>query len=671
MTQVRVELVLRASPSGSEQWLELTGGDPRGNDTLHKTVSGWAGWRRCPQLGVHNGQSASRYQARAWLAALQPLVASGLAIAWAPAAQVWCQGQLEGYRRRELDLRAECVREDGAPWRAATAGRQPMPHQTQALEAIAAQGGQCLLTDDMGLGKTTTAVLAWLFKGAGPRRALVICPKSVKLNWQDEVQACYGVEDSQIPGRTVPLIYLIDGTPAHRANVIGYMRAAIDENSLAIAIVNYDLLRSMNEVAWRTLEAWCTNQCVIADEFHYCKDRDSKRTKSVQALMSRTVFRLGLTGTPVRNTVEDLFAQIELLRPGTWVSYHDFANRHLVLSQVKFGNNKRQTTIVRGGKNLEELNRVVNTLRIGRKKEDVLSLPPLMRTKPQLELDGLHLDVYKQMKDFARVELEKLIGGATIASEERKPSDVMKDLGVDHFRHGSQIVTGADVDQAMGVNGAVSMWHPLARSAVEAAMRCEMIAQGFLSGLPEQYAEAVAPMIAGKAERVDGYPNAFVFPDSPKMAWLIETVENELRDRPVVIFSRFNAPILWLENKFSTQGGAVKLVGSMDTVARQEAIDAFRQGKQRIMLVQVKLAEGFNLTNASDVLFLGRDWSPAINAQAEARCHRIGSKGTVNVQIPIVHNSVEKFIERKLAAKDADAQQALKVVTLRELLEAL
>lgn len=666
MTQVRVELVLRASPTGSEQWLELTGGDPRGNDTLHKTVSGWAGWRRCPQLGVHNGQSASRYQARAWLAALQPLVASGLPIAWAPEAKAWCDAQLTAYRHREASLREECTREDGAPWRAATAGRQPMPHQTQALDALTEQGGQCLLTDDMGLGKTTTAILAWHLKGHGPTRALVVCPKSVKLNWRDEIQGCYGFQEmvelengeqqaisNERQGRQggPPLIYLIDGTPAHRANVIGYMRAAISEGRRAIAIVNYDLLRSMNELAWRTLEAWCNGQCVIADEFHYCKDRDSKRTKSVQALMALAIMRLGLTGTPVRNTVEDLFAQIELLRPGTWVSYHDFANRHLVLSQVKFGNNKRQTTIVRGGKNLEELNRVVNTLRIGRKKEEVLSLPPLMRTKPQIELDGLHLDVYKQMKDFARVELEKLIAGNT-------GGDVV-------LANPSSIETG-EVN-----NGGLSMWHPLARSAVEAAMRCEMIAQGFLSGLPEQYAEAVAPMIAGKAERVDGYPNAFVFPDSPKMAWLIETVENELRDRPVVIFSRFNAPILWLENKFSTQGGAVKLVGSMDTVARQEAINAFREGKQRIMLVQVKLAEGFNLTNASDVLFLGRDWSPAINAQAEARCHRIGSKGTVNVQIPIVHNSVEKFIERKLAAKDADAQQALKVVTLRELLEAL
>jgi SNF2 family DNA or RNA helicase len=71
------------------------------------------------------------------------------------------------------------------------------------------------------------------------------------------------------------------------------------------------------------------------------------------------------------------------------------------------------------------------------------------------------------------------------------------------------------------------------------------------------------------------------------------------------------------------------------------------------------------------VLFYGRDWSPAINAQAEDRCHRIGQKGTVNIQTPIVRGTVEVAIDRKLRAKDADAQQALRSMTVHELMEAL
>lgn len=626
---VRVDVVDRAG----ELWLELHGGDPKGNDALHRTVSEWAGWRRCQLIGEHMGMVASRYQARAWLAALEPILASKLTVAWTPAGRAWADRQVELRRRRDLALARPATAADVVRWRAVAGGRDAMPHQAQLLEALTETGGQAGIRDDMGLGKTTTALLHWA--DSQKRRALIICPKSVKLNWLEEVQAVFAMRGSERElGK--PLVYLIDGTPAQRANVIGYMRAAIAENAHAIAIVNYDLLRSMNELAWTTLEQWCGNQLVACDEFHYCKDLDSKRAKSVQALMSRAAIRLGLTGTPVRNTVEDLFALCELLRPGTWVSYHKFAERHLVTSKVPVTpGSKRTREIVRGGKNLEELNRIVNSMWIGRKKEEVLTLPPMIRTKPKLELDGLHLDVYQSMKNFARVELEKLMA-----------------------------IEGTSEH----TNAEVSMFHPLARSGVEAAMRCEMIAQGFISGLPELYAEQIAPMIAGKAERIEGYPNAFVFPDSVKMAWLLDTVESALAERPVVVFSRFNAPLLWLSKRFE---GTTMLVGSMDAVSRHESITLFREGKRRIMLCQVKLAEGFNLTNASDVVFLGRDWAPAINAQAEARCHRIGTVGTVNVQIPIVHNSVERFIEKKLAAKDADAQQALKTVTIRELLEAL
>jgi SNF2 family DNA or RNA helicase len=643
---VRADVVDRAG----ELWLELHGGDPKGNDPLHRMVSDWAGWRRCQLIGEHMGMVASRYQARAWLAALQPLLASKLTIAWTPAGRAWADQQLELARRRDAALASRPTAADIVRWRAAAGGRDPMPHQAQMLEALTETGGQVGLRDDMGLGKTTTALLYW--SDSQRRRALVICPKSVKLNWLEEVQAVFALRGAERElGK--PLVYLIDGTPAQRANVIGYMRAAIAENAQAIAIVNYDLLRSMNELAWMTLEQWCGNQFVVCDEFHYCKDLDSKRAKSVQALMQRAAIRVGLTGTPVRNTIEDLFGLCELLRPGTWVSYHKFAERHLVTSKVPVTpGSKRTREIVRGGKNLEELNRIVNTMWVGRKKEEVLTLPPLMRSKPKLELDGLHLDVYEAMKKFARVELEKLMA----------PKDAFLNAANTALEPG-QPESGPGVAW-----GEVSMFHPLARSGVEAAMRCEMIAQGFLSGLPELYAEQVAPMIAGKAERIEGYPNAFVFPDSPKMAWLLDTVESALAERPVVVFSRFNAPLLWLSKRLES---TTMLIGSMDAVSRHESITAFREGRHRIMLCQVKLAEGFNLTNASDVVFLGRDWAPAINAQAEARCHRIGTTGTVNVQIPIVHNSVERFIEKKLAAKDADAQQALKTVTLRELLEAL
>jgi SNF2 family DNA or RNA helicase len=83
------------------------------------------------------------------------------------------------------------------------------------------------------------------------------------------------------------------------------------------------------------------------------------------------------------------------------------------------------------------------------------------------------------------------------------------------------------------------------------------------------------------------------------------------------------------------------------------------------------MATGFNLTRSHDVVFWGRDWSPAVNVQAEDRCHRIGQKGTVNVQIPLVRGTVEEYVDKKLEAKAGAADSALAASTLGELLEHL
>ena len=98
----------------------------------------------------------------------------------------------------------------------------------------------------------------------------------------------------------------------------------------------------------------------------------------------------------------------------------------------------------------------------------------------------------------------------------------------------------------------------------------------------------------------------------------------------------------------------------MDNARRQEVFDAFQAGEIQEMYVQVRIAEGFNLHRAQDELFLGRDWAPSVNAQAVDRCHRIGQKGTVNVQMPFVRGTIEERQHRALAEKIRDAEKVLR-----------
>ena len=160
-----------------------------------------------------------------------------------------------------------------------------------------------------------------------------------------------------------------------------------------------------------------------------------------------------------------------------------------------------------------------------------------------------------------------------------------------------------------------------------------------------------------------------MFPQSHKIQWLTEAIDSIIgQGGAPVVFSRFNTPMFWLVEQWV---GAEMLHGGLNMEQRDAVIEKFQNNGIPVLFCQVKIAEGFNLTRSQDVIFYGRDWSPAINSQAADRCHRIGQTGTVNVQIPIVLETFELYLHKKLRAKEADAEQALKHITIGELRKAL
>jgi SWI/SNF-related matrix-associated actin-dependent regulator 1 of chromatin subfamily A len=595
----------------------IHGGLAQGGDRVHRIISSWPGWRRSNLPGrIHNGPLCSVYTAPLLPSTALPLFQTKeLKVSWDTS---------DTAAHREARELVDSVTAAHVARPANThhsTERQPMSHQLAAIRALLLMDHCAILADDMGLGKTSTAL--WALQDFN--RILIICPASVKWNWVDEVTATLGDANKR-------LRFVIDGTPKKRADIFSDIAFLHDQDQSSVVIINYDLLIALPPTQIATLRTYLNGQALICDEAHYVKSRKAERTKLVMELSRAATARLLLTGTPIRNTIEDLWTQLEIVAPGCYVSYHDFMNRHAVMSQVSFGNMKRPVNVVRGMKNVETLNQVLNCYQIRRKKEDVLNLPPKIHTYPQIVFDGPIRKVYDQMKQWATIELEKLI-------------DNSEDGAVDGI-----------------------LFQPQAHSFVQAFMRLEQIAQGFLGGIPEGYLEKMAPLIAKHAEKIKGRPGELVFPKHPKLIWLRETVETIIgTGHQVVIFGRFNAPLQYLAEVYK----APFMNGAIPAGERYDMLEAFQGKQHQIFLCQVKIAEGFNLTTASDVIFLGRDWSPAINRQAEDRTHRIGQKGTVNVQIPIVRKTIEELIHRKLMLKDADAQQALRTVSLAELKEAL
>ncbi len=229
-------------------------------------------------------------------------------------------------------------------------------HQVEGIAFLLARR-RSILADDMGLGKTRQAIVA--IRHAAPDGPyLVICPASVKLNWVREIK--------QVDAAAACTV--LDGSAAE----------AWPPKAGGWVIINYDLLGKRVEalvgIPWAGL---------IFDEAHYLKNHASQRSQLARQLAldnggDPVVY--ALTGTPLTNRPRDLFPLLQLVRHPLAKSFLSFAKRYCAAEHNGYG---WQTN---GASNLEELTTQLHGIMIRRRKEDVLDLPPKLRTWTNVEV---------------------------------------------------------------------------------------------------------------------------------------------------------------------------------------------------------------------------------------------------------------------------------------------
>lgn len=592
---------------------KLTGGSPKGGDRHQLLARSIPGCRRNLILG----QSEATYlapitRASCWFISRIP----DMRVEDSAAAQIlMAQGALLGGVHRGLNLKK------------ATMGDRAFLHQEQALEALKAMNWRGLLADDMGLGKTRVAILAW--ERSRFPRAMVITPVSVKYNWRREIGKVWPAME--------PLVRIIDGTQEARADQIADLRGQLDKdpNVAGAVIINYDLLLHLTEIQAEILKAWVDGQLLILDEAHYVKGKDSKRTiKAMQFINARG--RLLLTGTPICNLADDLYSQLSFIDPNLWKSYWEFESRYLQIGNMLVPSGKtdgdgnavriKRRKVVRVV-NEDHLNQVVNLYKIQRKKEDVLTLPPKIHQVLEMDLDEDSQRIYQAMKQWW------LYTFAGIPDDE-------------------------------------PLFSPKAKSALESALRLEQICQGFIGGIPPEVMSKLGKKEREGMAKIPGREGELILTRSAKLVWLQEHVESLwIAGKRVVVFFRFNAPLHYLAHLYGEDAKAMH--GAVSAKEKDTLADSFQEGQGRVFLCQLKMAEGFNLTNCQDVAFFGRLWTPFKNFQAQDRCHRIGQKGTVNIRIPVMVNTIEQYVHKRLEEKAHSAEVVLAPMTMGEFREAI
>lgn len=162
---------------------------------------------------------------------------------------------------------------------------QPYPYQIKGIAFLMPRHG-ALLADEMGLGKTAQVLVALrlLFHAGLIRRALVVCPKPLVINWTRELK---------IWADDVPYEVLGGDTRTRKAQWFA--------SRCPLKLVNYELLtRDADWVADERLHF----DVVVLDEAQRIKNRDSKTAQVVRSI--RRSRSWAMTGTPIENRVEDL-----------------------------------------------------------------------------------------------------------------------------------------------------------------------------------------------------------------------------------------------------------------------------------------------------------------------------------------------------------------------------
>lgn len=172
------------------------------------------------------------------------------------------------------------------------------PFQKKAVRKINHFDGRALLALEMGLGKSITS-LTWVEENLA-RPCIIVCPKSLKWNWQQEIR-----------------------THLNRGSVIleGTKPPAQLRSRPKYVIINYDILQPWLKYL-QSLQAWT----VILDECHLLKNRKSRRYKMCKKLCKSVAYILALSGTPLTNRPAELWTTLNLLRPDIWPSFTTFGH---------------------------------------------------------------------------------------------------------------------------------------------------------------------------------------------------------------------------------------------------------------------------------------------------------------------------------------------------------
>ncbi|HET8643040.1 MAG TPA: SNF2-related protein [Pseudonocardiaceae bacterium] len=430
----------------------------------------------------------------------------------------------------------------------------------QWLVRTTAAGFGALLADDMGLGKTLT-VIAYRLCRENAAPSLVVCPASLIVNWEREFARFapgVAVRRYHATGRS------LDGLQAGEVVVTTY--GTLLRDAAVLTGVHWDL--------------------VVADEAQQIKNHRSQAARALRML--RPAARIAVTGTPVENSLTELWAILDWTNPGLFGSLTAFRERFGRAAEREAAEAFADRDAAR------RLGRLIAPFVMRRRKSDPDVVPEL----PDKVLNDRYVELTREQAALYQAATAEALDRIAASDGLHRRGQVLRLL---------QALRQICNSPAHYLREPADGWDAARQAARSGKLQ-----------VLEELLESI--IVSGDA--------ALIFTGYVSMGHLI----------------RAHLAACGIRTKF--------IHGGVPAASRQQIVDRFQAGNGDALILSVRAAgTGLNLTRAGHVIHFDRPWNPAVEDQATDRAHRVGQHRLVEVHHLIAEGTIEDRIAGLLARK--------------------
>lgn len=526
--------------------------------------------------------------------------------------------------------------------------------------------GGAILADEMGLGKTIQAItyltlLEHLNNDPGPH--LVVCPASVLENWERELK-------KWCPSFTV-LQYHGAARTTYSRQFSSLAKAGLPP-PFNVLLVCYSLFerRSMQQKDDRKIFKRWHWSCVLMDEAHALKDKNSYRWKNLMSVARNANQRLMLTGTPLQNDLHELWSLLEFMMPDLFTTGDVDLKKLLSAADREL---------------IGRMKSILGPFILRRLKSDVMQqLVPKIQRVEYVNMEKQQDDAYKEAIEEYRAVSQARMAKLSEADSSKGalPRRQISNYFIQFRKIANHQLLIRRLYNEKDILRFAKILYPMGAFGFECTLdRVIEELKGYndfsIHRLLLHYG-----VNDGKGILSDEHVML-----SAKCRALAELLPSLKQDgHRVLIFSQWTSMLDILEWALDVIGVTFRrLDGSTQVTDRQTIVDSFNNDTSIFACLLSTRAggQGLNLTGADTVVIHDMDFNPQIDRQAEDRCHRIGQTKPVTIYRLVTKGTVDENVyeiaKRKLtldaaileSGVDVDNEGDISEKTMGQILSAL